>query len=72
MRLDEVLILKARYDPNRYFIFRNDGQEIDFTIIENILDSKYGLTPIEREFIYRNIQRFKTKNPELLKIKNND
>lgn len=72
MPLDDVLIIKARYDINRYFIFRNDGQEIDFTIKDEILDSKFNLSPIEREFIYINIMKFKTKNPELLKIKTDE
>jgi len=71
--VDDVLWVKARIDPDRYYIFREDGQEIDFRIINNVLSQnpKYKMTPKETEYVYRNIQRFKTKNPKLLKIKTN-
>ena len=75
MRLDEVLIvpeLVKTKKGNRYYIFRPNGQEVAIEIKDDILDTQFPLNQIEREFIYRNIQKFKTKNPELLKIKTND
>ena len=73
MPLDDVYIVKSKIDIDRYFIFRNNGQEIDFRIINNVLrqNLKYRMTPQEIEYTYRNVQRFKTKNKKLLKIKNN-
>ena len=73
MPLDDVYIVKSKIDVDRYFIFRNNGQEIDFRIINNVLrqNLKYRMTPQEIEYTYRNVQRFKTKNKKLLKIKNN-
>jgi len=73
MPLDDVYIVKSKIDIDRYFIFRNNGQEIDFRIINNVLrqNLKYRMTPQEIEYTYRNVQRFKTKNKKLLKIKKN-
>ena len=75
MPLDDVIIVPKAFQGDKgdtYYIFRNNGQEVAIEIKDNILDSQFPLTQIEREFIYRNIQMFKTKNPELLKIKTND
>ena len=72
--MDDVLIvpeLTKSSKGNRYYIFRPNGQEIAIEIKNDILDPQFPLTKIEREFIYRNIQPFKTNNPELLKIKIN-
>ena len=57
---------------NRYYIFRPNGQEVAIEIKNDILDPQFPLNQIEREFIYRNVQRFKTNNPDLLKIKIDD
>ena len=67
----DVIYAKARIDPDRYYIFRENGEEIDFSIKNKILNQnpKHKLTPKETEYVYRYIQRFKTKNPKLLKIK---
>jgi hypothetical protein len=67
---ENIIILKARYDPDRYFIFRNNGQEVDFKFIDDklIVNPKYILTLAEREFIYINIQKFYTKNEYLLNL----
>ena len=71
--MEDVLCVKSDIDVDRYFIFRDNGQEVDFRIVNKILNQnpKYKLTPKETEYVYRNIQRFKTKNPKLLKIKTN-
>ena len=72
--MDDVLVVPELIKSskgNRYYIFRPNGQEVAIEIKNNILDPQFPLTQIEREFIYRNIQRFKTNNPELLKIKTN-
>ena len=74
MPLDDILIVPELIKSskgNRYYIFRPNGQEVAVEIKNDILDPQFPLTQIEREFIYINIQRFKTKNPELLKIKIN-
>jgi len=67
----DVIWIKAEIDLDRYYIFREGGQEIDFRIINKTLNQnpKYKLTPKETEYVYRYIQQFKTKNPKLLKIK---
>jgi len=74
--MDDVLIVPELIKSskgNRYYIFRPNGQEVDFRIINNFLSQnpKHKMTPKETEYVYRNIQRFKTKNPKLLKIKTN-
>jgi len=72
--VDDVLIVPELIKTskgNRYYIFRPNGQEVAIEIKNDILDPQYPLTKIEREFIYRNIKKFKTNNPELLKIKTN-
>ena len=72
--VDDILIVPELIKTskgNRYYIFRPNGQEIAIEIKNDILDPQFPLTQIEREFIYRNIQPFKTNNPELLKIKIN-
>jgi len=72
--VDDVLIvpeLTKSSKGNRYYIFRPNGQEVAIEIKNDILDPQFPLNQIEREFIYRNIQPFKTNNPELLKIKIN-
>ena len=73
--VDDILIVPELIKSskgNRYYIFRPNGQEVAIEIKNDILDPQFPLNQIEREFIYRNIQRFKTNNPELLKIKPNE
>ncbi|MDC1265659.1 hypothetical protein N8009_02580 [Flavobacteriaceae bacterium] len=73
--VDDILIVPELIKSskgNRYYIFRPNGQEVAIEIKNDILDTQFPLNQIEREFIYRNIQRFKTNNPELLKIKPNE
>jgi len=72
--VDDVLIVPELIKTskgNRYYIFRPNGQEVAIEIKNDILDPQFPLNQIEREFIYRNIQPFKTNNPELLNIKIN-
>ena len=72
--MDDVLIVPELIKTskgNRYYIFRPNGQEVAIEIKNDILDPQFPLNQIEREFIYRNIQPFKTNNPELLNIKIN-
>ena len=75
MSLDEVLIvpeLVKLKKGNRYYIFRPNGQEVAIEIKDDILDTQFPLTQNEREFIYINIQQFKTKNKDLLNLKLNE
>ena len=72
--MDDVLIVPELIKTskgNRYYIFRPNGQEVAIEIKNDIIDPQFPLNQIEREFIYRNIQPFKTNNPELLNIKIN-
>ena len=70
--IENIIITKAEFDSDRYFIFRKNGQEVDFKFIDDklIVNPKYILTLDEREFIYINIQKFYTKNEYLLNLKN--
>lgn len=52
---NHITIFPAFYD-DRYFIFRENGQEIEFTIKNNKIKSSTPLTREERVFIYKNIK----------------
>lgn len=53
---EEVIIIPAIWDVNRYFIFRENGQEIEFIIKHNKVNSSQPLTKEESIFIYENIK----------------
>ncbi|WP_167572005.1 hypothetical protein [Aquimarina algiphila] len=52
---EEVFIIPAIWD-DRYFIFRENGQEVEFTIKENSIRASQPLTKEESIFIYENIK----------------
>ncbi len=54
---EEVIIVNAVFDRNRYFIFRSTGEEIEFSFINHKPRPKgfQRLTEKEKEYINKNM-----------------
>ena len=50
-----VLITASETDKGRYFIFRNNGLEIDFYIVDGHIRTKHWLSEIEKKVIKEEI-----------------
>mgnify|MGYP001380937433 CR=1 FL=1 len=66
-----IVIVPSLAFLNRYFVFRNNGQEIAFEIKNENLNSSAPLSSDERAYIYTNIGQFKTNSKFLLNLKRN-
>ena len=47
----EVIITPAVLDSGKYFIFRQNGQEVEVKIIDGIIKSNKTLFPYERDYL---------------------
>ncbi|WP_438423229.1 hypothetical protein [Aquimarina macrocephali] len=52
---NDIIIIPAIWDE-RFFIFRENGQEVEFTIKNNMVRSSQPLTKEESIFVYENIK----------------
>ncbi|WP_440881429.1 hypothetical protein [Tenacibaculum sp. C7A-26P2] len=59
--MDQSIVISPSFmKPNTFFIFREDGIQVEIKIVDNTLFRSHKLTELELEYINNNL--LKTKN----------